>query len=1040
MNGGNEPVGEKELREMASKGLRVGEFNWHHDWLESDTQSEVAPETTRRKKILNMPSRCKASARALIWPLVLYSLMQLFAQLAFPNDSSSCFQDAAKNTPSSSSSSSGSHSHDLRICSTNKEICSSNEISDSTQKPLLSAAHLSSLLQIFNQQRRSNNGAGVLLAHASSLYQPNEEKRIIILNSTNYNPELIQYKHPFPHIKLIEYYVTYCGFCAKFKATYNELAKQIYPWRNVIRPSALDIGISSNSPIARSWSIEIVPTLRIHPPPDPVLAEKLYSQLASLKSKRSQTELQEAMAGAYNNSRLMMQSLGALKYKDNESLLKLDLIRYIERYVRDRPSELPATWPNFRPVSETSLMELHRNHPRQELFLIIERAVGTFDPDQSSDDYRPSLGMSVMLELSSSASWKAIRFVRASENRVVIEDVIKHLKQTSEHRQNPEGSNVGEQVEFLENLLSTSKQSSESSIALVHIDYAHSSLDASGSTVLTFPFMTVVTGKEIMAMEQSIQIDSHFNNLVRLKRTADPALIRRSLLNGEASAFETMSRERKIELIALYIKQTYTETSEDRDFVRALNEFEELRIQQSQPNKTSISDQEQDAAQSQDNFSSMFSKIFNTLNPPDSKQNVAISSYSAPSDYDDKLKAIRYMFFNEIPRLSTLDKTLLEQQEKLNILVNLVTVIKTYFPFADSSSIQFIDEVQSYLIKQQFKLSSINSRGGNLGFDTRAFKRELKRLESENKRLPEIKEYKHCKDSGYPCALWRLFHTLTAFEYKKLSQIRQPALQSSSTGFKQSGKNPVPVLEVANLSGSQSPVERLVSPPSTTTSLSLTIASPTSAHALDTNSNKDNNINKPLTEADLPMPVLLVMRDYITTFFSCSDCAQNFRAEAGDLSLESIRKEPAEYSVLWLWEVHNRVNKRLSVDPKTNPSNHPKVWFPSYNQCAACYKKPPSYLHDTMVDSVTIFHESVEWNKPEILSFLLREYTSLPVYESSHIFGYQLPIGFGLIMVGCLSLLVLIAASRYVSDFVERQRRHKATLLNGNGNHTYELH
>lgn len=41
-------------------------------------------------------------------------------------------------------------------------------------------------------------------------------------------------------------------------------------------------------------------------------------------------------------------------------------------------------------------------------------------------------------------------------------------------------------------------------------------------------------------------------------------------------------------------------------------------------------------------------------------------------------------------------------------------------------------------------------------------------------------------------------------------------------------------------------------------------------------------------------------------------------------------------TIIWLWETHNRVNKRLSGDKHEDPQ-HPKIQFPSSNSCKLCH-------------------------------------------------------------------------------------------------------
>eukprot|EP00057_Strongylocentrotus_purpuratus_P030119 XP_780768.2 PREDICTED: sulfhydryl oxidase 2 [Strongylocentrotus purpuratus] len=81
------------------------------------------------------------------------------------------------------------------------------------------------------------------------------------------------------------------------------------------------------------------------------------------------------------------------------------------------------------------------------------------------------------------------------------------------------------------------------------------------------------------------------------------------------------------------------------------------------------------------------------------------------------------------------------------------------------------------------------------------------------------------------------------------------------------------------------------------------------------------------------MEVLHAMRGYILAFFSCQNCRENFRHEVADLD-DSITS--LDSAIVWLWQTHNHVNKRLHGDPSEDPA-HPKTPFPSRTICASCY-------------------------------------------------------------------------------------------------------
>jgi len=78
--------------------------------------------------------------------------------------------------------------------------------------------------------------------------------------------------------------------------------------------------------------------------------------------------------------------------------------------------------------------------------------------------------------------------------------------------------------------------------------------------------------------------------------------------------------------------------------------------------------------------------------------------------------------------------------------------------------------------------------------------------------------------------------------------------------------------------------------------------------------------------------VLYTMRDYIQSFFSCTKCAHNFALMAKGLESKLIHQNG---SILWLWEAHNQVNKRLAGDLTEDPL-HPKFQYPTKKMCPAC--------------------------------------------------------------------------------------------------------
>ena len=142
--------------------------------------------------------------------------------------------------------------------------------------------------------------------------------------------------------------------------------------------------------------------------------------------------------------------------------------------------------------------------------------------------------------------------------------------------------------------------------------------------------------------------------------------------------------------------------------------------------------------------------------------------------------------------------------------------------------------------------------------------------------------------------------------------------------------------------------------------------------------------------------VLFTMRDYITTFFSCSHCAAHFATMASDL--EQQLQQPNS-SVLWLWNAHNKVNRRLAGDITEDPE-HPKIPFPSKTVCPKCWLVQTStestvnakeQVNATTVEATLSLSNTnitsqadnpTQFNETEVFQFLIKHYDlKLPPYH-----------------------------------------------------------
>ncbi|XP_014681448.1 PREDICTED: sulfhydryl oxidase 1-like [Priapulus caudatus] len=112
---------------------------------------------------------------------------------------------------------------------------------------------------------------------------------------------------------------------------------------------------------------------------------------------------------------------------------------------------------------------------------------------------------------------------------------------------------------------------------------------------------------------------------------------------------------------------------------------------------------------------------------------------------------------------------------------------------------------------------------------------------------------------------------------------------------------------------------------------SLTVAAEAANRSM--NSGLQSSPSSPATD---PLEVLHAMRSFVRHFFGCQVCRQNF------LNHESVTMETDvhdhEGAMLWMWRVHNSVNRRLSGAFSEDPLS-PKVQFPVESACPLCHGK-----------------------------------------------------------------------------------------------------
>jgi thiol oxidase len=104
--------------------------------------------------------------------------------------------------------------------------------------------------------------------------------------------------------------------------------------------------------------------------------------------------------------------------------------------------------------------------------------------------------------------------------------------------------------------------------------------------------------------------------------------------------------------------------------------------------------------------------------------------------------------------------------------------------------------------------------------------------------------------------------------------------------------------------------------------------------------------------------ILYAIRDYIRDYFGCRQCSENFSKMAVEIPKEV---STALDGVLWLWRAHNHANKRLQDAVSSDPE-HPKVQFPSQEQCPHCWS--------TKIKTT----KEIQWDENVVLCFLIDMY------------------------------------------------------------------
>jgi len=100
-----------------------------------------------------------------------------------------------------------------------------------------------------------------------------------------------------------------------------------------------------------------------------------------------------------------------------------------------------------------------------------------------------------------------------------------------------------------------------------------------------------------------------------------------------------------------------------------------------------------------------------------------------------------------------------------------------------------------------------------------------------------------------------------------------------------------------------------------------------------------------------------VIHSIVTDFFGCSDCVENFKKEIVTFPITAVNDNKS--GVLWLWTLHNSVNKRLSGDESEDPE-FPKVQWPSASLCEPCHSSDNSGFNTDEVHQFILNRNKLE--------------------------------------------------------------------------------
>lgn len=134
-----------------------------------------------------------------------------------------------------------------------------------------------------------------------------------------------------------------------------------------------------------------------------------------------------------------------------------------------------------------------------------------------------------------------------------------------------------------------------------------------------------------------------------------------------------------------------------------------------------------------------------------------------------------------------------------------------------------------------------------------------------------------------------------------------------------------------------------------------------------------NEYVKDSPRKDVKHIVLQSLYQYMLQFYACSTCGNRISDVSGEfrLNLDDHLQDQGD-SIMLLWKVHNRVNKRL--ESEIRPGSPPKQQFPSEQLCPKC--RAPKAQND-------LASSTPNWHDKQVLNFLVHHYRPQNIITNS---------------------------------------------------------